>query len=88
MLTGDNATTARAVAAKLGIAEVEAEVLPEDKSRIVERLRREGRVAAGVLYPFLGLLLSPMLAAAAMSLSSVCVIAKALRLGTVRLSDA
>ncbi|HZT48727.1 MAG TPA: heavy metal translocating P-type ATPase, partial [Hyphomicrobiaceae bacterium] len=44
MLTGDNATTARAVAGRLGIGEVEAEVLPQDKSRIVERLRREGRV--------------------------------------------
>ena len=164
MLTGDNATTARAVAARLGIAEVEAEVLPEDKSRSVERLRREGRVvamagdgvndapalaaadvgvamgtgtdvamesagvtlvkgdlggiararrlsavtmrnirqnlffafvynalgvpvAAGVLYPVFGLLLSPMLAAAAMSLSSVSVIANALRLGSVQLSE-
>jgi Cu+-exporting ATPase len=164
MLTGDNATTARAVAARLGIAEVEAEVLPEDKSRIVERLRREGRVvamagdgvndapalaaadvgvamgtgtdvamesagvtlvkgdlngiararrlsaatmrnirqnlffafvynalgvpvAAGVLYPVFGLLLSPMIAAAAMSLSSVSVIANALRLGAVQLSE-
>ena len=157
MLTGDNATTAHAVARKLGIAEVEAEVLPQDKSRIVERLRNEGQVvamagdgindapalaaadvgiamgtgtdvamqsagvtlltgdlagivrarhlstatmtnirqnlffafiynaagvpiAAGVLYPIFGLLLSPMIAAAAMALSSVSVIANALRL--------
>ena len=157
MLTGDNATTAKAVAAKLGITEVEAEVLPEDKSKVVERLRREGRavamagdgvndapalaaadvgiamgtgtdvamesagvtlvkgdlngivrarrlsaatmsnirqnlffafiynaagvpIAAGVLYPFTGLLLSPIIAAAAMALSSVSVIGNALRL--------
>jgi Cu+-exporting ATPase len=162
MLTGDNATTAQAVAAKLGIAEVEAEVLPEDKSRIVERLRAEGRVvamagdgvndapalaaadvgvamgtgtdvaiesagvtlvkgdlngiararalsaatmnnirqnlffafiynasgvpvAAGVLYPFFGLLLSPVIAAAAMAASSVSVIGNALRLNRVAL---
>ena len=162
MLTGDNATTARAVAAKLGIDEVEAEVLPEDKSRVVERLRREGRVvamagdgvndapalaaadvgvamgtgtdvamesagvtlvkgdlngiararrlsaatmanirqnlffafiynaagipvAAGVLYPVFGLLLSPVIAAAAMAASSVSVIANALRLNRVAL---
>ena len=161
MLTGDNATTARAVAARLGIAEVEAEVLPEDKRRIVERLRREGRVvamagdgvndapalaaadvgiamgtgtdvamesagvtlvkgdlngiararrlseatmanirqnlffafiynaagipiAAGVLYPFLGILLSPVIAAAAMAASSVSVIGNALRLSRLR----
>jgi Cu+-exporting ATPase len=161
MLTGDNATTARAVAARLGITEVEAEVLPEDKSRIVERLRRDGRVvamagdgvndapalaaadvgiamgtgtdvamesagvtlvkgdlngiararrlsaatmanirqnlffafiynaagvpiAAGVLYPVFGLLLSPVIAAAAMAASSVSVIANALRLNRVR----
>jgi Cu+-exporting ATPase len=162
MLTGDNATTARAVAANLGIAEVEAEVLPEDKSRVVERLRREGRVvamagdgvndapalaaadvgvamgtgtdvamesagvtlvkgdlngiararrlsaatmanirqnlvfafvynaagipiAAGVLYPTFGLLLSPVIAAAAMAASSVSVIANALRLNRVKI---
>jgi len=162
MLTGDNATTARAVAARLGIAEVKAEVLPEDKRRIVERLRREGRVvamagdgvndapalaaadvgvamgtgtevamasagvtlvkgdlngivramrlsaatmanirqnllfafiynaagvpiAAGLFYPVLGLLLSPVIAAAAMAASSVSVIGNALRLSRVEL---
>ena len=162
MLTGDNRTTAQAVAAKLGITEVEAEVLPEDKSKIVERFRAQGRVvamagdgvndapalaaadvgiamgtgtdvamesagvtllkgdlngivrarhlsaatmanirqnlffafiynaagvpvAAGVLYPFLGILLSPIIAAAAMALSSVSVIGNALRLNRVRL---
>ena len=46
MLTGDNRTTAQAVARRLGIAEVEAEVLPDQKSAVVERLRREGRVVA------------------------------------------
>jgi Cu+-exporting ATPase len=46
MLTGDNWTTARAVAKRLGISEVEAEILPEDKSKVVSRLRREGRVVA------------------------------------------
>ena len=162
MLTGDNATTARAVAHKLGIIDVEAEVLPEDKGKVVARLRAEGRVvamagdgvndapalaaadvgiamgtgtdvamesagitllkgdlngivrarhlsaatmtnirqnlffafiynaagvpvAAGVLYPLFGLLLSPIIAAAAMALSSVSVIGNALRLNHVKL---
>ena len=157
MLTGDNATTARAVATTLGIDAVHAEVLPEDKYRHVQSLQQQGRivamagdgindapalaeasvgiamgtgtdiamnsarivlvkgdlrgiakarqlsratmrnirqnlffafvynfvgvpVAAGILYPWLGLLLSPMIASAAMSLSSVSVIANALRL--------
>ena len=162
MLTGDNTTTAHAVARKLGIDEVEAEVLPEDKSNVVERLRAEGRVvamagdgvndapalaasdvgiamgtgtdvamesagvtlvkgdltgivrarhlsaatmrnirqnlffafvynalgvpvAAGILYPAFGVLLSPIIAAAAMSLSSVSVIANSLRLSRIDL---
>ncbi|MBP1860286.1 copper-transporting P-type ATPase [Rhizobium herbae] len=162
MLTGDNQTTANAVARKLGITEVEAEILPEHKSEIVARLRKEGRivamagdgvndapalaaadvgiamgtgtdvaiesagvtllkgdlqgivrarqlshatmknirqnlffafiynaagvpVAAGVLYPAFGLLLSPIIAAAAMALSSVSVIGNALRLRGVRI---
>jgi Cu+-exporting ATPase len=162
MLTGDNKTTAAAVAGKLGITDVEADVLPADKNRIVKRLRSEGRVvamagdgvndapalaeadvgiamgtgtdvamqsagvtlvkgdlagiararalsratmrnirqnlalafvynvagipiAAGVLYPSFGILLSPIVAALAMSLSSVSVIGNALRLRSVRL---
>lgn len=157
MLTGDSRTTAEAVARKLGISEVVAEVLPEAKGDVVKKLQAEGRVvamagdgindapalaqadvgiamgtgtdiamesagvtlvkgdllgiararrlsqgtlhnirqnlffafvyntlgvplAAGVLYPVFGLLLSPMLASAAMSLSSVSVISNALRL--------
>ncbi len=46
MLTGDNRTTAQAVARRLGIAEVEAEVLPDGKAEVVEKLRRAGRVVA------------------------------------------
>ena len=162
MLTGDNATTAKAVAQKLGITDIEADVLPQDKSKVVERFRAQGRVvamagdgvndapalaaadvgiamgtgtdvamesagvtllkgdlngiararhlsaatmanirqnlffafiyntagipiAAGLLYPFFGILLSPVIAAAAMSLSSVSVIGNALRLNRVKL---
>lgn len=162
MLTGDNRTTAAAIARRLGINESEAEVLPDQKSAVVDRLKREGRIvamagdgvndapalaaadvgiamgtgtdvaiesagvtllkgdlggivrarrlsaavmrnirqnlffafiynaagvpiAAGVLYPLFGILLSPVIAAAAMSLSSVSVITNALRLRSVQL---
>lgn len=162
MLTGDNLTTAQAVATKLGITDIEAEVLPEQKNAIVRRLRDEGHavamagdgvndapalaeadvgvamgtgtdvamesagvtlvkgdlagiarartlsratmrnirqnlvlafvynvlgipLAAGVLYPAFGLLLSPIVAAAAMSLSSVSVIGNSLRLRFLKL---
>jgi len=162
MLTGDNRTTAEAVAKRLGIDEVIAEVLPEDKQKVVERLEAEGRhvamagdgvndapalaaaevgiamgtgtdvaiesagvtllggdltgivrarrlscavmrnirqnlffafaynaagvpIAAGVLYPVFGILLSPVIAAAAMALSSVSVVGNALRLRTARI---
>jgi Cu+-exporting ATPase len=162
MLTGDNRTTAEAVAKQLGIDDVKADVLPEDKNRIVRKLRAEGKivamagdgvndapalaeadvgiamgtgtevaiqsagvtlvegdlagiararalsratmgnirenlvfafaynaigipVAAGALYPYFGILLSPVVAALAMSLSSVSVIGNALRLKAARL---
>ena len=157
MLTGDSRTTAQAVAGKLGLDEVEAEVLPERKAEVVKKFQQEGRkvamagdgindapalaqaqvgiamgtgtdvamesagvtlmkgdlrgivrarrlseatmrnikqnlffafvynalgvpIAAGVLYPFFGILLSPIIAAAAMSFSSVSVVSNALRL--------
>jgi Cu+-exporting ATPase len=162
MLTGDNLATARAVADRLGITDVEAEVLPQEKGAVVARLQQEGAVvamagdgvndapalaqadvgiamgtgadvaiqsagvtlikgnldgivrarrlsraamgnirqnlffaffynalgvpvAAGALYPFTGILLNPIIAAAAMALSSVSVISNALRLRQVRL---
>jgi P-type Cu+ transporter len=162
MLTGDSRATAQAVASKLGIDRVEAEVLPDQKREIVRNLQANGRkvamagdgindapalaqadvgiamgsgtdiamesagvtlvkgeisaivrahrlgigvvrnikqnlffafvynalgvpIAAGVLYPFFNLLLSPMLASAAMSISSVCVIGNALRLNRLKL---
>ena len=162
MMTGDNRTTAEAVARRLGIDEVQAEVLPQDKASVVQQLRSQGRivamagdgvndapalaaadvgvamgagsdvaiesagvtllggdlqgivrarhlsravmgnirqnlvfafgynalgipVAAGLLYPVFGWLLSPALAALAMALSSVSVIGNALRLRAVRL---
>jgi len=162
MLTGDNRTTANAVAKRLGISEVEAEVLPDQKSAVVSKLQKAGRIvamagdgvndapalaaaevgiamgtgtdvamesagvtllkgdlggivrarllseatmanirqnlffafiynaagipiAAGVLYPMFGLLLSPIIAAAAMALSSVSVVGNALRLRMAKL---
>lgn len=162
MLTGDNRITAEAVGRKLGIEEIEAEILPEDKANLVKKLRQQGRIvamagdgtndapalaaadvgiamgtgtdvamesagitllkgdlngivkarrlseatmsnirqnlffafaynaagvpiAAGILYPAFGLLLSPIIAAAAMSLSSVSVILNAARLRAIKI---
>jgi len=162
MLTGDNKTTAQAVARRLGITQVEAEVLPQEKSAVVETLQREGHsvamagdgvndapalaaaevgiamgtgtdvaiesggvtllkgdltgivrarrlsqatmrnirqnlffafiynaagvpIAAGALYPVFGILLSPIIAAAAMALSSVSVVGNSLRLRRIPL---
>jgi len=164
MATGDNERTGRAVAARLGIDDIRADVLPEDKARIIRELQEKGHhvamagdgvndapalaqadvgiamgtgadvaiesagftlvkgdltgivrarrlaratmrnikqnlffalvynaagvpIAAGVLYPWLGLLISPMFAAAAMSLSSVSVISNSLRLKSIRLQE-
>ncbi len=162
MATGDNITAATSIARRLGIDEVHAELLPEGKIQLVNKLKTQGRrvamagdgindapalasadvgiamgtgvdvaiqsasitlaegdlmgvvrarnlaiatmanirqnlffaivynaagvpIAAGILYPFFGIMLSPMLAAAAMSLSSICVITNALRLRKIRL---
>jgi cation transport ATPase len=78
LLTGDNATVARAVAAEVGIDEVIPEVLPQEKVDAVRRLQAEGRVVAIPLA--MAGLLNPIIAAAAMAFSSVFVVTNSLRL--------
>src|SRR5437868_7493029 len=82
MLTGDNRTTANAVARSLGIADVEAEVLPDQKSAVVSKLQKAGRIVAMAGD---GVNDAPALAAAAMALSSVSVVGNALRLRVTKL---
>lgn len=90
MATGDNRKTAEAVGRELRIDEVRAELNPKDKNEIIKELRRQRFVVAmagdGINdAPFFGILLSPMIAGAAMSFSSVSVIGNALRLKSLKL---
>ena len=106
LLSGDHADSVRSVAQQLGIHEVHAGVMPDEKAAVIRALRLSGAtmsnvrqnllfafgynslgvpIAAGILYPLTGLLLAPAVAAAAMSLSSVSVIANALRLRKVKI---
>ena len=85
MLSGDNEQTAQSVAKKLGIDEVHANVAPDYKQQFIEQTALGIPIAAGLLYPFTGLLLNPIIAALAMSLSSVSVIMNSLRLRKTKL---